>query len=89
MSILAKSSLIAMVSFSAILSSEVLANPCQPIADACMQAGYSKGAAIGHRLIKDCVQPITAKTMTLPNTAFTDEELQQCNAIIAQKMGEE
>ncbi len=83
---LVKSTLITALSFTIALSMEASANPCQPIAEACMQAGYSKGAAIGHRLIKDCVQPITAKTMTLPNTAFTDEELQQCGAMIAQKM---
>lgn len=63
------------------------ANPCQPIAQACMQEGYTKGAPVGKRLIKDCVIPITQKRKMISNTTFTDDALHQCAALIAKKMG--
>lgn len=62
------------------------ANPCMPIAQACMQQGYYKGgASSGKGLIEDCVKPVVAKAKTLPNTTFTDDTLQQCATAIAQK----
>lgn len=63
-------------------------NPCQPIAQACMQAGYQRGAQVGKRLIKDCVIPITKKQKTLANTTFPDDTLQQCSALVAERMGD-
>ena len=62
-------------------------NPCQSIAQACMQAGYQRGAQVGKRLIKDCVIPITKKQKTLANTSFPDDTLQQCSAFVAERMG--
>lgn len=63
--------------------------PCMPIAQECMKAGFYKG---GHDknmgLIEDCVMPVTEKTKTLPNTNFTDEQLQNCKAKITEKMKE-
>lgn len=85
MSHIIKSSLIVAVACVSIASYSAYANPCQPIAAACMQAGYSQGAPEGHRLIKDCVEPVVEKSKTL-DTAFTDEQLQDCKAVIAKKM---
>ncbi|MCX7118356.1 MAG: hypothetical protein WCR08_07035 [Gammaproteobacteria bacterium] len=69
------------------LNSEVVAfgNPCQGIAKACMQEGYSKGAQPPHRLILDCVKPVVENKKTVSYDA-TDEEKQQCAQMIAQKM---
>ena len=66
------------------------ANPCMPIAQACMDAGFYKGGEKeGKGLVINCVQPITEKQKTLPNTSFSDETLQQCAATIAEKMKEQ
>ena len=69
------------------LNSEVFAfgNPCQNIAAACMQEGYSKGAPVGKRLILDCVQPVVQKQKTVSYTP-TEDEMQKCQAMITQKM---
>jgi hypothetical protein len=65
-------------------------NPCMPIAEACMDAGFYKGGEKeGKGLVINCVQPITEKQKTLPNTSFSDETLQQCSATIAEKMKEQ
>lgn len=61
-------------------------NPCMPIAQACMKEGYYKGGSnVGKGLIEDCVKPVIAKTKIIPNTAFSDDTLQQCAATIEQK----
>lgn len=80
-----QSSLIIALACASIVSYSVYANPCQPIAKACMQSGYSKGAPVGKRLIKDCVEPVVQKSKTL-STTFSDEQLQECKAMIAEKM---
>lgn len=62
-------------------------SPCMPIAQACMKEGYTKGGeAMGKGLIKDCVMPVVQKSKTLPNIVFTDQQLQDCNAVLAVKM---
>ncbi len=63
------------------------ANPCMPIAKACMKAGYYKGGNnVGKGLIMNCVMPITQGTKTLPNVTFPSNVLQQCQATLAAKM---
>ena len=65
-------------------------NPCMPIAQACMEAGFYKGGEKeGKGLVINCVKPITEKQKTLANTSFSDETLQQCAATIAEKMKEQ
>jgi hypothetical protein len=65
------------------------ANPCAPIAQACMAAGYYKGGnTVGKGLIENCVMPVSAKTKTLANTNFSDEALKQCQATIAARMNQ-
>ncbi|CAM4444822.1 MAG: hypothetical protein LEGION0403_FIIPPAGN_01149 [Legionella sp.] len=62
------------------------ANACMPIAKACMQNGYHKGGEKEHKgLVKDCVMPVVMGSKTLPNTNFSQNELQDCKAKIAQK----
>lgn len=62
-------------------------HPCHPIAQECMKLGYYKGGnGAGKGLIKDCVMPVVSGTKTLPNTNFTPDQLQQCSAMIQQKM---
>ena len=67
------------------LNTDVFANPCMGIAEACKQEGYSKGAQAPHRLILDCVKPVVENQKTVSYNA-TDEEKQQCAQMIAQKM---
>ena len=63
------------------------ANPCLPIAKACMQAGYYKGGnKVGKGLIMDCVLPIVKTTKTLPNVTFSDSVRQLCKEKLAEKM---
>lgn len=63
------------------------ANPCMPIAQACMKEGYYKGGQnVGKGLIEDCVQPVVTKQKTLANGSFSDDVLQQCGAMLAKKM---
>ena len=63
--------------------------PCMPIAMACMKAGFYKGGHDKNKgLIEDCVMPVTEKTKTLPDTNFTDDQLQACKAAVAKKMTE-
>lgn len=62
-------------------------NPCLPIAQACMKAGYYKGGKnVGKGLIVNCVEPITQGTKVLPDVTFSDDVLQQCKAALAAKM---
>jgi hypothetical protein len=62
-------------------------NPCMPIAEACMEAGYYKGGnKVGKGLVENCVMPVAAGTKTLPNTNFSSTVLQQCHATIATRM---
>lgn len=63
------------------------AGACMPIAKACMQNGYHKGGETEHKgLIKDCVMPVAMGSKTLPNTNFSQNQLQECKATIAQKV---
>lgn len=63
------------------------AGPCMPIAKACMQNGYHKGGEKDHKgLIKDCVMPVAMGSKTLPNTNFSQNQLQECKMTIAQKI---
>jgi hypothetical protein len=62
------------------------AGPCKPIAMSCMMNGYTKDGADGKNLIKDCVLPVVAGKLTLPNTNFTSDQLQQCKMTLAEKI---
>lgn len=63
------------------------ANPCRPIARACMLAGYYKGGeSKGKGLIKNCVMPVVAHNKTLPNTNFSKDDLQQCGDLIKSQL---
>ncbi len=63
------------------------ANACMPIAKACMSQGYYKGGnKEGKGLIDNCVKPVVAGEMTLPNTSFSNDVMQQCKAEIMAKM---
>lgn len=63
------------------------AGACMPIAKACMQNGYHKGGEKDHKgLIKDCVMPVAMGSKTLPNTNFSQNQLQECKMTIAQKI---
>ena len=57
--------------------------PCMPIAQACMQQG-----SYGDRktIVEECVLPVAQGQKTLPNTNFTQEQLQQCLAAIQKEM---
>lgn len=68
-------------------SAAFAANPCKPIAKACEKAGYYQGGnTVGKGLIVNCVLPITSKKMSLPNTDFSDETLNECHTLIMKKM---
>lgn len=63
------------------------ANPCRPIAKACMAQGYYKGGnKVGKGLIENCVMPVATKEKTLPNATFSDAVLQQCKMLLMEKM---
>lgn len=63
------------------------ANPCKPIAKACMKEGYYKGGnKVGKGLIENCVMPIVEQNKTLPNTTFSDTTLQQCKEKLMQQI---
>ena len=65
------------------------ANPCMPIAQACMQEGFYKGGSkVGKGLVENCVMPVVAGTKTLPNATFTADVLQQCGVKLKAKMGQ-
>lgn len=71
----------------ALSTTSIFANPCKDVAHACMKAGYYKGGnATGKGLVVNCMLPVTAKKMTLPNTNFSDQTLSSCHSMIAQKM---
>jgi len=57
--------------------------PCLPIAKACMQQGKFKDKKV---MMKECVIPVARGQKTLPNTSFTDSQLQQCKMAIIKKM---
>ena len=62
-------------------------NPCMPIAQACMKAGYYKGGdKVGKGLVINCVMPIVHKRKTLPDTNFDDNALHQCKTILVETM---
>ncbi len=64
------------------------ANPCEPIATACKQAGYVRGDyKAGNGLIENCVIPIVNKEKTKVNVTFTDTVLEDCKATIKTKIG--
>lgn len=69
------------------ISMTAYANPCQPIAEACMKEGYAKGEGVpeGKHLIKDCVQPVVEKSKTL-SVSFSDEQLEACKTMMHEKM---
>ena len=63
------------------------ANPCMPIAKACMQKGYYKGGnKVGKGLIENCVMPIVNHQKTLGNVTFADDVLNQCHTMLQEKM---
>ncbi len=63
------------------------ANPCKSIAKACEEAGYYQGGnTVGKGLVMNCMLPVTAKKMSLPNTEFSDETLGACRTMIMKKM---
>ncbi len=63
------------------------ANPCKPIAQACMKLGYYKGGnKVGKGLVENCVLPVSNNQKTLPGTNFSQNVLQQCNSLIMSKM---
>ena len=69
------------------LSGWAAANPCMPIAKACMQLGYYKGGKnVGKGLVENCVIPVVNNNKTLPNANFSQSDLQQCNAYVQAKM---
>ena len=63
------------------------ANPCMPIAQACMQQGYYKGGnKVGKGLVENCVMPIVAHTKTIQGVTFSDTVLQQCDLNLKSRM---
>ena len=65
------------------------ANPCMPIAKACMQYGYYKGGnKVGKGLVENCVMPIVAHQKTLGKVTFTDDVLNQCHTMLQEKMSQ-
>jgi len=63
------------------------ASYCRSIAKACMKAGYYQGGnSVGKGLVVNCMLPVTAKKMSLPNTYFSNKTLSRCRAEIMQKM---
>ena len=63
------------------------ANPCMPIAQACMQEGYYKGGKnVGKGLVENCVMPVVAHTKTLAHATFSDAVLEQCSVKLQEKM---
>ncbi len=82
LSIISSSALLAMS-----ISLPTWANPCMPIAQACMSQGYYKGGdKEGKGLIKDCVMPIVTGQKTLENNSFSADTMQQCKDMIEKKM---
>jgi len=62
-------------------------NPCVPIAEACMQAGYYKdGHKVGKGLVQNCIMPVVAHNKTLPQANFSEEVLTQCKAMLVEKI---
>lgn len=65
------------------------ANPCLPIAQACMKAGYYRGGnTVGKGLVVNCVMPITQGASVIPNVSFPSDVLRACKATLATKMKE-
>jgi len=62
-------------------------NPCVPIAEGCMQAGYYKdGHKVGKGLVQNCIMPVVAHNKIIPHVKFSDEILTQCKAMLIQKI---
>lgn len=65
-------------------------NPCMPIAQSCMNAGYYKGGnTVGKGLVENCVLPIVNHQKTLPNTNFGEDSLRRCKILVMEKMKSE
>lgn len=63
------------------------ANPCMPIAKACMQLGFYKGGEkAGKGLVKDCVMPVVENDKNLAGLKLTIEQKAQCSALIHKKI---
>lgn len=64
-------------------------NPCMPIAKACMDNGYYKGGnKVGKGLVENCVMPMVTHQKTLGNVTFSDDVLNQCHALLQQKLSQ-
>ncbi len=62
------------------------ANPCKPIAEACMQLGFYKGGnTVGKGLVENCVLPVVNGQKTLNNGNFSAETMQQCKTMLQSK----
>ena len=63
------------------------ANPCKPIAEACMKDGYYRGGeAQGKGLVKDCVMPVASGEKSLSGMNFDAATLQACKTTVMEKM---
>ncbi len=68
------------------ISANTWANPCEPIAAACMQLGFYKGGNnVGKGLVENCVAPVVNNQKILPNANFDDATRQQCKALLVSK----
>lgn len=66
------------------------ANPCMPIAEACMGQGYYKGGHDkGQGLVEDCVMPVVMGQKTLANSTFDPQVLQQCKVLLLERMSKQ
>jgi len=66
------------------------ANPCMPIAEACMGQGYYKGGhEKGQGLVEDCVMPVVKGSKTLANTNFDPQVLQKCKMLLLERMSKQ
>ena len=75
------------LSSAVVVSSWAFGGPCMPIVKACKEAGFVKGGhKTGKGLFENCVLPVVAGKKILPNASFAPAQLQQCGAIIKQKM---
>lgn len=86
--IISKSTVIAALSCTILIGSEAFGfgNPCENIAKSCQEEGYSKSAAVGKRLVKDCVLPVVRGNKTVSYAATADEK-RECEAMVLKKMG--
>ena len=69
------------------LSFTSFANPCEPIAKACKEAGFYKGGnKVGKGLVENCVMPIVNHQNILDKVTFPSKVLQDCKTVIMNKM---